>query len=635
MLQSIHDNAKGWVAYAIVLLISVPFALWGIQEYIGGSTKNIVAVVNGQDIELRAVQNEVNQQRQRITSMFGKLPPGFDEKTMRKSALENVINQTLLEQHANKHDYRASTREVYDLIKTIPQFQKDGVFDRETYRKIMASQGRSEASFEQQLRISLSNDQFRNAIADTAFLPETAMQHYQALSDQKRDIEVYTLKVEDVVKDITISDEMIQADYEKNPHLFQTDEFVKIAYVELNKKDISESVEVTDELLQAYYTENADRYTENATFKMSHIKVGITEQQNDEKAKAKADAIYSQITSGTKSFEEIVSTAGDETLFFESAESIGFLESGSQNPIMQIIEQAVFSANPGEVIKPVKTPVGYEIIKVIAVTPAKQKSFEQAKVEIEKEYRNEESSKLYEDLFDRLRTTSFENDGSLEPSASTVDAEIKTTEFFSRKGGSGTGLINNPNVISAAFSPEVLTQGINSAVIELSGSQAVVLRVASHKQPQLKPLADVRMVIEGRLKQELGTKQVKEKGKALLASVKTSGSWDALGETSTAVEKHTAIGRNESNVPAYIVQKSFQLTMPKSGKTQFSSVDSPAGDFSIIALTAINNGDGKVDEASASQFSSYIGNRVQLATLKALRAQAEIEIKLKQLEKDE
>ena len=38
MLQTIRDRAHGWIAWAIVFLISVPFALWGIQSYldIGG-----------------------------------------------------------------------------------------------------------------------------------------------------------------------------------------------------------------------------------------------------------------------------------------------------------------------------------------------------------------------------------------------------------------------------------------------------------------------------------------------------------------------------------------------------------------------------------------------------------------------
>ncbi len=630
MLQSIHDNAKGWIAYAIVGLISVPFALWGIQEYIGGNNKNIVAVVNGEDIELQAVQNEVAQQRQRIAQMFGKIPPGFDEKTMRKSALESLIDQTLLKQHAKEQGYRASNQEVFDLIKTIPQFQKDGAFDKDTYHSVMASQGRSAASFEQQLRNSLSDDQFRNAIADTAFLAKSEMELYQSLSQQKRDIEVYTLKVEDVMKDIVVSDEMIKVEYDKNPQAYQTDEMAKIAYVELKKADISKTIEVTDELLQAYYEENAGNYSEKPKFKMSHIKVNVSDAQNEEQAEAKANALYSEISSGSASFEDVAARTGDDTLFVELGEAIGFLDKGSKDPAMALIEEAVFAAKAGDVIEPVKTPAGYEIIKVLDLVEGKQKTFAGAKDQVKKEYINDKTSTRYEDLFELLRTSSFENDGSLEPAASAVGAEIKTSDFFSRKGGNDP-ITTNPNIISATFSPEVLSQGLNSAVIELSGSHAIVLRSDGHKSPELKTLADVHDQIAEKLKKQLASEKVKEQGDKLLAAVKASGNWSTVSDASTIV-KYAAISRNDDKVPPHITSKTFQMSLPKADKATYANVNDRKGDYSIIALTAVNDGDVKIDEVSASEYSSYIGNRLQVATLKALREKAEVEVNARQLD---
>jgi len=83
MLQNIHDKAKGWLAYTVVFLISVPFALFGINSYLGGGDKLIAATVNGEEIPFRDVQNELLQQKQRLSSILGKLPAGFDDKTLR------------------------------------------------------------------------------------------------------------------------------------------------------------------------------------------------------------------------------------------------------------------------------------------------------------------------------------------------------------------------------------------------------------------------------------------------------------------------------------------------------------------------------------------------------------------------
>ena len=52
MLGAIRKKSKGWVAYLIVGLITVPFALFGIQEYMGGSSNPAVASVDGEEISL-------------------------------------------------------------------------------------------------------------------------------------------------------------------------------------------------------------------------------------------------------------------------------------------------------------------------------------------------------------------------------------------------------------------------------------------------------------------------------------------------------------------------------------------------------------------------------------------------------
>ena len=50
MLGAIRKKSKGWVAYLIVGIITVPFALFGIQQYVGGSANSVIAVVDGEDI---------------------------------------------------------------------------------------------------------------------------------------------------------------------------------------------------------------------------------------------------------------------------------------------------------------------------------------------------------------------------------------------------------------------------------------------------------------------------------------------------------------------------------------------------------------------------------------------------------
>ena len=51
MLGAIRRKSKGWVAYLIVGLITVPFALFGIQDYVSRSANTSIASVDGEDID--------------------------------------------------------------------------------------------------------------------------------------------------------------------------------------------------------------------------------------------------------------------------------------------------------------------------------------------------------------------------------------------------------------------------------------------------------------------------------------------------------------------------------------------------------------------------------------------------------
>ena len=81
MLQSIRDRAQGWIAWVIVIFISIPFALWGINEYLGVGGEPVVAEVEGVEITQRELDNTLNRYRSRLREQFGgKIPEMFSDE---------------------------------------------------------------------------------------------------------------------------------------------------------------------------------------------------------------------------------------------------------------------------------------------------------------------------------------------------------------------------------------------------------------------------------------------------------------------------------------------------------------------------------------------------------------------------
>ncbi len=633
MLQSINDKAKGWVAYLIVGFIAIPFTLFGIGSYLGGSDSLVAAVVNGEEIPVQEVQNSVVQQRQRLTQMFGgKLPPNFNDDTMKRQALEQIVSRTLIRQESAKHGYRASNQEVFDTIANIGAFQKDGKFDVATYEKLLVAQRRNKSDFEAEIRESISNQQFSQALSKAAFLPVNELTRYGKLENQTRSIESYTLKKEAFKPEIEVSEDELKSYYDTNASKYMTAEKVKVSYVELKQSHLAKDVSVSDEDLQVFYDENIGRYTDPEQRKLAHILIKIDDKAEDQIAAEqtaldRAQSLYDQIKSGSKTFEELATSSSDDAFSAKKSGEIGFVAKGDMGPLFEGI---AFGLPVGDVSKPVKAEAGFEIVKVLELKEAKKKTFEQVKAEIEKVVRSEKSEKLFFDSSEKLQTLAFENDSSLDEAADSVGLKVQTSDWIVQGASSSKDLLASPKLIAAAFNDQVINQGKNSDLLEIDSETVAVIRVNDHEKPKQKPLTQVSDSIKSVLTDQKLRKLLIKKGEETLKSLQDKGDWSvltSLGGSADDIVKLDAVKRNDNKVVAALRNKIFSMQKPSDGKPSFDSTILPNGEYVLIGLSKVTDGESKVDdEALQSRFAQMLGSREQSAMMKALREEAEVEL---------
>jgi peptidyl-prolyl cis-trans isomerase D len=188
MLQSIRDKATGWLAYVIIGLIAIPFALWGLGEYFGGAGPLVAAEVNGQEIPVRVVHQETRAQREQLARMFGGEIPAdvFDERGIRNAALEALIQRELLRQAAEDAGFRASGRGVIREIRAIPAFLEDGRFSPDRYRTVLEAQRISPGDFERDMAQSIVLAQIQQAIEASGDPPMDKAAEFARLRNQVR-----------------------------------------------------------------------------------------------------------------------------------------------------------------------------------------------------------------------------------------------------------------------------------------------------------------------------------------------------------------------------------------------------------------------------------------------------------------
>jgi hypothetical protein len=117
---------------------------------------------------------------------------------------------------------------------------------------------------------------------------------------------------------------------------------------------------------------------------------------SDADAKAKAQDIRNRLVAGVD-FASIARTESDDLTTRENGGDMGTVRHGQ---LMPVVEEAVCGMEAGDLSQPVKTPIGFQIIKLESkeVTP-----FEKAKGEIETRYRPEAAKKLIDEMISRTK----------------------------------------------------------------------------------------------------------------------------------------------------------------------------------------------------------------------------------------
>jgi peptidyl-prolyl cis-trans isomerase D len=195
MLQAIREKAQGWIAWAIVILITIPFALWGIQEYLGVGGEPVAAIVDGSEIATRDLDTRVQQVRRELSERQGAAydPDRYPDAVLRQQVLDEMIRDRLILSATRDMGLRAGDRQVQAAIQAIPAFQVNGKFDMDSFNQALRYQGLSPIQFEQQVRGSLMTSQLSQMVNVGEFMTRGEVAEAQRLLYQQRRFDYFVV----------------------------------------------------------------------------------------------------------------------------------------------------------------------------------------------------------------------------------------------------------------------------------------------------------------------------------------------------------------------------------------------------------------------------------------------------------
>ena len=415
MLGAIRKKSKGWVAYLIVGLITVPFALFGIQEYLGGSSNPAVASVDGEDISLTTYYEELNIQQRNLQQQLGTSYSAEIDNALRQTLIESLIDEKLLENFTNSMKLVTLDEEVRSFIQSNPVFQVDGVFSEDRYIQLLRLNNFTPLAYELEQSKSMSLDQIKRNLNNSAFLSTLQIEQLNDLSAQQRNVSFLVLTTEKYKDQIVVDQDQISEYFDNNKSNFIEGRKVQVDFVELSLDNIDQQTNPDNETLRELYIENEELYTNPEQRRAQHIL--LAEEDN-------AIAILKEINEGAN-FSELARIHSKDITTSEEGGDLGFFE---RELMVPEFDKAVVDMNVGDISEVVKTDYGYHIIKLNEIQLSTMQSFEEVEEQLFALHKKNVNQKELYNLQEELSNLAYEE--PIDVVSSQLDLELQTSDFF-------------------------------------------------------------------------------------------------------------------------------------------------------------------------------------------------------------
>lgn len=483
MLKFFRDQKNSWLMKGILILTALSFvSLFGSGRFLEKipDESKAVAQVAGKKITVAQFVNEVNQKARSLSKMMQKPFTVRDavQSGMLISLFNQMVSRSVMQAAADELNLTVSDETVRKAIGQMPMFTDyDGSFSMAAYKQYLSDMGLSERRFIDDAFLDMRARQLTDAAETATIIPAGIVEMFYRLQNEKRTADVFTVKP----ADLKIKGAPGKADQER---LYKelSDELVAPEYrtftvMTLTLEDVSKKIKISEEELLEVYNENKDSYAIEEIRDVDQM-LFATKQE--------ADEAYAALQKG-QDFMAVAKKYANQT---EEQTKLGDLTPSTATGDWADV---VFSVKKGEIVAPVQTAFGWQILRVNKITPKVEKQFKDVRDEIEQ--------KLIASMaYDTLTETAVALDDrfgageTIEDVAASTGYPVRKYTLVDPAGTDENGKKANVSqmVLATAFTSD---PGRESPMLE-EGSDFFVLRVDDIKEPALKPIEKAQKEIK-------------------------------------------------------------------------------------------------------------------------------------------
>ena len=361
MMTKIRQVQDSWLAKGILVLTALSFmSLFGISGYVNSAAGNRTVIrVDDLKISQEEITNQYNKEVQMAKNLFGdNLEINED---IRSAILQGIVQKDLVNAIINKTAEDHHVVISNDLVKKIIYSQAEfmdanGNFDLQKLRRMLSASGWSEQRYVDAMKQDIKKQHLLQVPAAEMNVPEVMEKHLSQINGEKKIFQYITIEPEKLKVDRQISQDELEQYYDDFATQFVEPEKRDVSFLVISNEDIAKNIKPSEEEIQAYYQENLSQFV---IPEQRHVLQMVFD--NEETA-AQAET---ELKNGGDFYAVAEKIAGQNRQDTDLGEV-------SEDMLIYEMSVPVFELKKGEFTAPIKTDMGWHIMKVVGITPKKE-----------------------------------------------------------------------------------------------------------------------------------------------------------------------------------------------------------------------------------------------------------------------
>lgn len=655
MLQAIREKSSGWIATVILCLLIVPFAFFGMEQYLFQSTATYAAKIEAppswwrtapdwwivrrlvwqaEEIDTNDFREEFERERQQRRQREGEAfdPRRFEALETKLEVLDRLIDQRLAKLVAESSGLVVGDEKLRATIRNEPSFQVDGQFNPQRYRQFLATTRppMTAEQFDTRLREDLQQALLAERLRASAFVTPSERTRIFSTLLEKRDVSFAVLPAPTAGTEQVKPAEIAEW-YRSHQDDFRAPEQVTLEYILVDGDALSVPAPTEQDLLQRYAQEKG-RFVDPEQRPTSHILVR-TESNADEAAlklaKTKAEGLLARAKAPGADFAALAREFSDDTGSKVNGGDLGPVRKGQ---MVKPFEDAVFAMQAGEIRGLVKSEFGFHIIQVREILPSREIPFAQVRAELERLFAEGAREGAYNDILGKVNDAALASPASLTAAAEAGKLQIARVGPFAR--GQGEGIAAEAAVQRYAFSEDAKRDGVISDPIELGPNRSVLVRVVAQEAERVRPLQEVGVQVANAIRLDRAKKAAEAEAEAILVRLRAGEDLQKIAAEKTLVASAMpGMSRGFAVPDQKAAEAYFKAPAPPVGGASHGQATMGDGRIVVFTVTAVTPGNpDEVPQEQRDQQADAVASFVGDQTFKDLIAEQRKRMRIERVE---